>query len=72
MLSGKAGLVHIHMGTARPGLQPLLDAVAQSDVPVSQFLPTHMERHMPDGAASATQRWLEQGGNMDFTAPEAS
>jgi beta-aspartyl-dipeptidase (metallo-type) len=42
MLSGKAGLVHIHTGTGPGQLQPLLDAVALSDVPIAQFLPTHM------------------------------
>ena len=44
MLSGKCGLVYCHMGAAKQGLQPLMDAVAMSDVPITQFLPTHMER----------------------------
>ncbi|KAL0018949.1 hypothetical protein WJX77_003320 [Trebouxia sp. C0004] len=31
MLSGKFGLVYCHMGAAKQGLQPLMDAVAMSD-----------------------------------------
>lgn len=46
MLSGKAGLVYCHMGTGGSRLQPLRDALAVngSDLPITQFLPTHMSR----------------------------
>jgi beta-aspartyl-dipeptidase (metallo-type) len=63
MLSGKAGLVHIHMGTSETGLQPLLDALGVSDVPITQFLPTHMERHVAEAGS-----WIHKGGHLDFTA----
>ena len=67
MLSGKAGLAHIHMGTGDAKLQPLLDAVAMSDVPISQFLPTHMERN-PELVAAGIE-WMDvQKGYADFTA----
>ncbi len=68
MLSGKAGLVHVHMGAGPTMLQPLREALALSDVPITQFWPTHMDRNEPlmrDGL-----RWIEEGGCIDFTAGE--
>ncbi len=65
MLSGKCGLVYCHMGAAKEGLQPLMDAVAMSDVPITQFLPTHMERtpELVDEGA----KWIAAGGRVDLT-----
>eukprot|EP00884_Botryococcus_braunii_P017364 jgi/Botrbrau1/4310/Bobra.0232s0002.2 len=71
MLSGKAGLLYCHMGSGATRLQPLRDAMACSDVPITQFLPTHMSRTR-DLAAEGLD-WLHQGGWLDFTAsPEAA
>lgn len=70
MLSGKAGLVHVHVGPGPTMLQPLREALAQSDVPIAQFLPTHIDRSpelASDGAA-----WLRDGGRLDLTCGEAS
>lgn len=65
MLSGKCGLVYCHMGAAKQGLQPLMDAVAMSDVPITQFLPTHMER-TPD-LINQGAKWIAAGGRVDLT-----
>ena len=65
MLSGKCGLVYCHMGAAKEGLQPLWDAVHASDVPITQFLPTHVERTpelINEGA-----KWIAAGGRVDLT-----
>lgn len=67
MLSGKAGIVHCHMGPGAARLQPLRDALAcgAGDLPVTAFHPTHMERSpelVADGAA-----WLADGGTLDLT-----
>ncbi|DBA75711.1 TPA: hypothetical protein ACH3X1_010131 [Trebouxia sp. C0004] len=64
MLSGKFGLVYCHMGAAKQGLQPLMDAVAMSDVPITQF-PTHMER-TPD-LINQGAKWIAAGGRVDLT-----
>ncbi|MBM3405191.1 MAG: beta-aspartyl-peptidase [Bacteroidetes bacterium] len=45
MLGGKAGLVNIHMGDAKNPFQPLYDAVAKSELKLTQFLPTHCNRN---------------------------
>lgn len=66
MLSGKAGLLHVHMGAGPSMLAPLREAIKQSDVPITQFLPTHMERNkrlLEDGLC-----WVGEGGYIDFTA----
>ncbi len=45
MLGGKAGIVNIHMGDAKNPFQPIHDAVANSELKYSQFLPTHCNRN---------------------------
>lgn len=65
MLSGKCGLVYCHMGAANEGLQPLMDAVASSDVPITQFLPTHVER-TPELIAEGA-KWIDAGGRVNLT-----
>lgn len=45
MLGGKSGIVNIHMGDAKTPFQPLYDAVAQSELKLTQFLPTHCNRN---------------------------
>jgi len=52
MLGGKAGIVHVHLGEGKRGLQPIWTILEQSDIPITQFVPTHMNR---------TRNLLEQG-----------
>jgi len=40
ILSGKAGVVHIHVGNEEPGLKPLLEAIDGTDIPVEQLAPS--------------------------------
>ena len=65
MIGGKVGLVHLHMGSGKRMLDPILRIVKETEIPIGQFLPTHLTR---------TQSLLEQsiqfskmGGNIDFT-----
>lgn len=66
MLSGKAGIVTMHMGNGKGGLLPLFAALKQSDIPVSVFLPTHTLR-TPELMEQGLQL-INTGGNMDATA----
>ena len=68
MLGGKAGLVHVHMGIGEAQLQPLYDTIEVSNVPITQFLPTHMERN--PSLVNAAKSWVQHGGFVDFTAGE--
>ena len=66
MISGTAGLVTMHMGSGKGRLNPLFDALENSDLPPKHFLPTHMLRCpelIEDGA-----RLVRMGGYMDCTA----
>lgn len=67
LLSGKAGLITMHMGTGKGMLDPILYALDHSDVPVKNFLPTHMARShaLMDQGVELVRR----GGYIDFTAP---
>lgn len=45
MLSGKAGIINIHMGDAREPFKPLYRVVEASEMSLRQFLPTHINRN---------------------------
>jgi len=44
LLSNKAGVVNVHVGSGKAGLKPLKDVLAQSDVSPKAILPTHINR----------------------------
>lgn len=65
ILSGKAGVVNVHMGDGRRGLSMLHRAVGETEIPAAQFLPTHVNRNptlFDEGTA-----WAKAGGLVDFT-----
>lgn len=45
MLSGKAGILNIHMGDAKDPFRPLYNVVENSEMSLRQFLPTHINRN---------------------------
>jgi len=65
MLGGKPGIVHLHVGRGTGGLAPVFDVLNRTDLPITQFLPTHMARPslLEDGI-----RFLKRGGSIDLTA----
>ena len=65
LLAGKPGLVHVHVGAGRGGLAPLRELVDQTDLPISQFLPTHLLR-TPELFEQAVE-WAAAGGCIDLT-----
>ncbi|WP_455760186.1 beta-aspartyl-peptidase [Cloacibacillus evryensis] len=64
MLSGKAGVVNVHLGDAPSGLDYLFRA-AKTEIPPSQFIPTHMNRN-PELFKEAC-RYGAMGGYVDLT-----
>lgn len=66
MLAGKLGVVILHVGTSPRRLAPLFEALAISDVPPQNFLPTHCCR-TPELVSEAV-RFNKMGGSIDFTA----
>ncbi len=66
ILSGKAGIVNIHLGSGKDGFLFLNKAVDETDIPISQFLPTHSGRS-PEIFNQAVDFALK-GGTIDFTS----
>ena len=66
LVSNTAGLVTMHMGSGKARLNPLFEALEKSDIPMKNFLPTHMLRCpelIEDGA-----KLVRMGGFIDCTA----
>jgi beta-aspartyl-dipeptidase (metallo-type) len=72
MLSGKAGIVNVHVGDGPVKLSMLEEIADTTEIPITQFIPTHLGRN-PDLLASAI-RYAKKGGRIDLTtsAPEWS
>jgi beta-aspartyl-dipeptidase (metallo-type) len=65
MLSGKAGIVNLHLGDGPRGLEMLRRLLKETEIPATQFLPTHINRNpslFEEGIAYA-----KSGGFVDFT-----
>ena len=68
MLSGKAGIVNVHLGDSPRRLDLIRRVIRETEIPVSQFLPTHVNRN-----AALFEECLElasEGGVIDFTGNE--
>lgn len=66
ILSGKAGLVNIHMGDGKEQLSFLRRILSETQIPATNLLPTHINRNrslMADGIDYAR----ELGGYIDLT-----
>jgi beta-aspartyl-dipeptidase (metallo-type) len=68
MLGGKAGVVHLHIGDGKLGLAPVLNMIEHSDLPMEQFVPTHVNRN-PELFKQAVE-YCKSGGNIDLTSGE--
>lgn len=65
ILSGKSGVVNIHLGDGKTGLNPIEEVLSSSDIPYTQVLPTHANRN-PDLYVEAL-KYAKNGGYVDFT-----
>jgi beta-aspartyl-dipeptidase (metallo-type) len=66
LMSGKAGVLHLHLGDGKRGLQPVRDALERSEIPAAVFHPTHVNRRRAlfDEALALAER----GCTVDITA----
>ena len=67
MLAGKSGIVHVHVGGGSRGLDPILAVVKQTEIPISQFLPTHIGRDTT--LLRQGIDFVNTGGCIDITVP---
>ncbi|WP_270640462.1 beta-aspartyl-peptidase [Longibaculum muris] len=66
MLSGKCGILILHMGDEKKALSQVFKIIESTDIPVSLFRPTHVARNkqlLEDGF-----KLLSMGGYIDLTA----
>jgi beta-aspartyl-dipeptidase (metallo-type) len=68
MLGGKAGVLHLHIGDGKEGLESLFRLMNESDFPVDMFVPTHINRNPK--LFEQGVKLLQRGGNIDLTAGE--
>lgn len=66
ILSGKAGVVHIHMGGEELGLSYLFDIIRNTEIPIEQFAPTHLNRD--EELFGQAVEFGKMGGYIDLTA----
>ncbi len=65
ILAGKAGIINIHVGDGKGMISILKDIVESTEIPYSQFLPTHMNRNCR--LFEEAIKYAKSGGNVDFT-----
>lgn len=68
LMTGKAGIVHLHLGDGERGLALVREALSESEIPARTFNPTHVNRRRElfDEACELTK----QGCWIDVTAFE--
>ena len=65
LLSGKAGVVNVHLGNGERRLQYLVRMIKETEIPIKQVIPTHMNRET--SLFEAGIEFAKLGGIIDFT-----
>ncbi len=68
MLSGKAGVVNIHLGDGKRQIDMLERVVNETEIPITQFVPTHVNRN--PRLFDRCVEYAKRGGYIDFTGSE--
>jgi len=65
ILSGKAGIVNVHLGDGARRLEYLFNLIEQTEIPPSQVLPTHINRSKK--LFEVGKDYVKKGGFIDLT-----
>jgi len=65
LLSGKAGVVNVHLGNGERRLQYLVRMIKETEIPIKQVIPTHINRST--SLFEAGIEFAKLGGIIDFT-----
>ena len=65
MLSGKAGIVVLHMGDGKKGLQPVREILEETEIPMKTIRPTHVNRR--EELLIEAFDYAKAGGKIDLT-----
>ena len=65
LLSGKAGIVNIHLGDGKKKLDYLFKMIEETEIPTTQLLPTHLNRSKQ--LLNEGLRYAKKNGYIDLT-----
>ncbi|WP_373844944.1 beta-aspartyl-peptidase [Clostridium sp.] len=65
LISGKCGVLHLHLGDGKEGLNPVFDLIDTSDIPFENLLPTHLNRNSL--LSRQCIEYAKNGGFVDIT-----
>lgn len=65
ILSGKAGVLHLHIGPGAKRLAWLFELLEETDLPITQFTPTHLNRTRE--LLEEGMKFAKMGGMLDIT-----
>lgn len=65
LISGKCGILHMHLGDGKKGLAPVFNMLDNSDIPFENLLPTHVNRNAL--LLKQCVEYTKNGGFVDIT-----
>ncbi|AND84504.1 beta-aspartyl-peptidase [Clostridium tyrobutyricum] len=65
LLSGKCGILYMHLGDGKRGLEPLFNIIDNSEIPPENLLPTHVNRNSL--LVKQSIEYVKTGGYIDIT-----
>lgn len=65
MIAGKPGVIILHIGDDKRGLQPIFKAAEEGSIPISTYRPTHVNRN--SNLIQEGYELLKMGGYIDYT-----
>ncbi|WP_042271583.1 beta-aspartyl-peptidase [[Clostridium] dakarense] len=65
MLSGKAGIVVLHMGDGKKGISPVNEILEETEIPIKTIRPTHVNRR--EKLLIEAFDYAKRGGKIDLT-----
>ena len=68
VLSGKAGIINVHLGDGTRCMDLIERVIEETEIPASQFLPTHINRN--EMLFCKAIHYALKGGAVDFTGNE--
>ena len=66
ILSGKCGIVHLHLGDGLDGIKILTEIIRNTEIPIKQFMPSHINRI--EHLLIQSMDYLKLGGYVDITS----
>ncbi len=66
ILAGKCGIVHLHLGNGLDGIKILTELVRSTEIPIKQFMPSHINRI--EHLIEQSMDFIRLGGYVDLTA----